>query len=206
MASKTEIGNRALSKLGEGRVSNIDTDNIKAAKVIRFMWDIIRDALLAEYPWSFALTRTQLPSDADAPAWGYNNKYTLPPDYLALVEIKGNPDYRLESDAASGGIRILTNESAPLYILYIRRVTNTGEFDPLFVEAFATRLAFEGCEEITQSNTKKQLLAEEYQTSIKRAYANNAIQSPPQQLQTDQWVLARENSVYYDEIDYNASA
>ncbi len=204
MASKTEIGNRALSKLGQPRISNIDTDDTKPAKVIRYMWNIVRDAMLAKYPWSFALTRTQLAKDSVSPSWGYSNQYTLPTDYLALIEIKGNPDYRLES--YNGGLRILTNEGSPLYILYIRRVENTGEFDPMFVEAFATRMAFEGCEEMTQSNTKKQILAEELKESIMAAYANNAIQTLPQELQGDAWIASRESSVVYDDIDYNVSA
>lgn len=205
MASKTDIGNRAVSKLGGERFSNIDTDNTKPAKVIRAMWDIIRDALLCEYPWSFALTRTQLAKDTASPSWGYNNQFTLPSDFLALVEIKGNPDYRMES-ASTGGNRIVTNEGSPLFILYIRRVVNTAEFDPLFLESFATRLAYEGCEELTQSNTKKQILGNEFKESIRRAYVNNSIQNPPQELRQDEWLLSRESSIYYEEIDYNGSS
>lgn len=195
MASKTAIANRALSKLGEARVSNIDTDNNKPAKVIRFMYDIVRDAMLTAYPWNFAIKRVQIAADSDAPAWGYNKQYTLPTDFLALLEIRGNPEYRLE-----GGF-ILTNEGAPLYIKYIARIENSGLFDPLFVEAFATRMAFEGCEEITQSNTKKEALLRDYEMIVRQAYASNAIQSQPQDLEPDTWLLARESTV--DDIDYN---
>ena len=195
MASKTAIANRALSKLGEARVSNIDTDNNKPAKVIRFMYDIVRDAMLTAYPWNFAIKRVQIAADADTPAWGYNKQYTLPTDFLALLEIRGNPEYRLE-----GGF-ILTNEGAPIYIKYIARIENSGLFDPLFVEAFATRMAFEGCEEITQSNTKKEALLRDYDMIVKQAYASNAIQSQPQELEPDTWLLARESNS--DDIDYN---
>lgn len=195
MASKTAIANRALSKLGEARVSNIDTDNNKPAKVIRFMYDIVRDAMLTAYPWNFAIKRVQIAADSDTPAWGYNKQYTLPTDFLALLEIRGNPEYRLE-----GGF-ILTNEGAPLYIKYIARIENSGLFDPLFVEAFATRMAFEGCEEITQSNTKKEALLRDYEMIVRQAYASNAIQSQPQDLEPDTWLLARESTV--DDIDYN---
>lgn len=195
MASKTDISNRALSKLGEQRVSNVDTDDIKAAKVIRHMWDIIRDAMLTAYPWNFAIERTQLAKDGTSPAWGYDNRFQVPSDFLALLEIKNTPDYRIE-----GGY-ILTDEGSPLYIRYIKRVTDTGSFDPLFVEALATRLAFEACEELTQSNTKKQILASELNQNIKEAYASDAIQDPPQYLQIDSWITAREEG--FDDIDYS---
>lgn len=196
MASKTEIANRALSKVGEQRVSNIDTDNIKAAKVIRYMWDIVRDKLLTSHPWNFAIERTELAADGTAPAWGYNKRFQIPSDFLALLEIKSNPDYKLE------GRYILTNASAPLKIRYIKRITNTGDFDPMFTEALAADLAVEACEELTQSNTKKQILMKEREDHIKQAYANDAIQDPPQYLQADTWILSREDS-YYDDIDYN---
>lgn len=195
MTSKTQIANRALSKLGEPRVSNIDTVDTKAANTIRFMYDEVRDAMLTSYPWNFSMTRTQLAKDATAPAWGYNNRFQVPSDFLALYKINNDPDYRIEKGY------ILTDEGAPLKILYIAQITNSGEYDPLFVEAFATRLAYEACEQITQSNTKKQLLGQELQSVIKEAYASDAIQDPPQKLKDDEWLLARESNT--DEIDYN---
>ncbi len=196
MASKTDISNRALSKLGETRVANVDTDDTKKAKVIRFMWDIVRDSLITAYPWNFAIKRTQLAIDGSSPSWGFANQYTLPVDFLALLEIQNNPNYRIE-----GGF-IVTDEGTPIKIRYISRVTDTGNFDPLFIDAFATRLAFEGCEEITQSNTKKQILAQEFQVNIAEAYASDAIQDPALILPTDEWLLSRETTLN-DDINYN---
>lgn len=200
MASKTDICNRGLSKLGIPRVSNVETADTKAARVMRYNYDTLRDALLTEYPWNFALKRGRIAANATAPSWGFNKAYTLPSDFLALIEIKNNPDYRVETDA-DGDIAILTNEGSPLYILYISRVTDTGRFDPLFIEAFASRLALEGSEELTESNTKKQILFQEYQQSITRAYASDAIQDPAQNRRESEWVLSRWGAS--DDIDYN---
>jgi len=202
MASKTDIVNRAFSKLGQTRVSNIDNDTTANAIAMKDMYEIIRDDMLTAYPWNFAVTRTQLAKDATVPAWGYDNRYTLPSDFLALLEIKDNPQYTLETDKTSGGRYILTDAGSPIYIKYIKRVTNTGEFDPLFVEAFATRLAYEGCEFITQSNTKKDLLFRDLQVSIERAYASDAIQETPVFRQEDSWIVIRNQDS--DDIDYNA--
>lgn len=205
MSSKTDIANRALSKVGEQRVSNVDTQDIKAAKVIRFMWDSVLDAALAAFPWNFAVTRIQIAQDAAAPVWGYTKQYLLPSDFLTLLEIQNNPDYRLEIDQVTGSKYILTNTSSPLFIRYIRRVIDTGAFDPLFVEYFATRLAFESVEELTQSNTKKQILAEELRQNIIVAYASDSIQDPPVKLQADEWLIAREQSVVFNDIDFNTT-
>lgn len=200
MTSKTQIANRALSKLGEPRISNIDTVDTKAANTMRFMYDEVRDALLTSYPWNFAMKRVQLAKDATAPSWGYSNRFRVPSDFLSLYKIKNDPDYRIERKY------ILTDEGAPLKILYIARIENSGEFDPLFVEAFASRLAYEGCEQITQSNTKKQLLGQEFREMIKEAYASDAIQDPPQRIQDDTWLLARESSIDDDPINYDVTS
>lgn len=183
-------------------MSNIDTTDTKAARVMRYNYDIIHEALLAEYPWNFALARAQLAAHATAPSWGFNKAYTLPSDFLSLIEIKNNPDYRIENDD-DGDLAILTDEGSPIYILYVMKVSDTGRFDTMYVEALAARLAVEGSEELTESNTKKQILLQEYEMIVKKAFANDAIQDPPQELQDDAWVLSRWD-YYSDEIDYNA--
>lgn len=196
MASKTDIANRALSKVGESRVSNIETDTTAKAQTINSMFDSIRDALLTSYPWNFTITRTQLAASGTTPSWEFQNDYPLPTDFLALLEIQNSPVYRLE------GKSIVTDAGSPIFIRYIRQVTNTGDFDALFVEAFATRLAFESVEKITQSNTKKRILGQEFQANIAEAYASDSIQETPQKLPVDDWLLSRQNRLP-DDIDFS---
>jgi hypothetical protein len=185
MASRTSISNRGLSKLGQPRVSNVATTDTKAARVMNEMYDSVRDAVLAAYPWNFAGKRATLAPDADAPDWGWNYAYTMPSDFLALNSIKNNPDYEFE------GGKILTNEGPVLYIKYTSQVTDEGSFSALFSEVFATRLSFEGCEEITQSNTKKATLGQEYKDHLEQAYQVDAKENPIEDEEDDDWVLAR---------------
>lgn len=203
MASKTQIATRALAKLGQPRVSNIDTDDSKSARVIRDMYDSVLAALLSEYPWSFALRRKRLAKNAVAPDWGFANSYTLPSDFLSLLEVRNNPIYKIESDS-DGDLAILTNDGSPIYILYISLVTDTGSFGPLFAEAFAARLAMEACEQILESNTKKQILIQEYREIMGNAFVSDAIQDQPQELELDEWSMARTSSLY-NSINYNNS-
>jgi hypothetical protein len=149
------------------------------------MYDIVRDAILAAYPWNFAVKRAILAPDADAPAWGWDYAYTMPTDFLSLVRIEDNPDYEFE------GGKILTNEGTVLNIKYISQITDEGSFSATFVEAFATRLAFEACEEITQSNTKKSVLGQEYESILKQSYQVDAKENPVEDLEDDDWLIAR---------------
>ena len=164
------------------------------------MWDSVRDAFLQAYPWNFAIKRAQVAADGATATYAthgeYTKRYLLPSDFLSLLSIRNSPIYQLE------GQYILTNEGAPLKFRYISRITNTGEHDAMFTEAFASKLAFEAIEEFTASNTKKQVLAQQLEIDIKAAFASDAIQDQPQDIETDEWLLARESSVR-DDIDYN---
>lgn len=184
-SNKTTIGNRALAKLGEPRVSNFDSTNTLPARTINEMYVPVRDAMLQSYPWNFAIKLVQLAKDPTAPVWEYSNRFTLPADCLQVVAIKNDPDYRVRAGY------IHTDAAAPLYIRYIRRVESEGDFSPIFAEAFSSRLAYESAEVITQSNTKKEAAWRDFQDVIARAFATDAIEDPPVPLPEDEWLNAR---------------
>jgi hypothetical protein len=73
----------------------------------------------------------------------------------------------------------------------VRCVQDPSEYDALFVEALAARLAFESCETLTNSNTKKQALWEEYLAAMGAARRANAIERPALTLPDDSWLQAR---------------
>ena len=190
MASQTDIINRALSKLGEPRIANALTTDTKPARVMTGMWENVRDAMLQAYPWRFATIRTNLSADVATPEYGWSYQYSLPSDFLALLEIEDRPEYTIEG-ASDNSLKILTDVAAPLYIKYIRKITNTGQFHPLFNEALATKLAYEGCEEITDSNTKKEALLRDLSLAITQAYQADAIAAPFDEMPEDEWITAR---------------
>lgn len=199
MASSVEIANSALTKMGETRIMSL-TDNVKAAREINAVFDLRRDALLRAYNWNFAMKRAQLSALSDAPSWGYTYQYQLPSDCLRIVQVSefyvipGLSDYIAGTDSEPfriAGQTIETDFSAPLKVRYIRRVTNSGEFDVLFNEVLACDLAVNTCESITQSSTKKESLKEDRKEALQQAIRANAIELPPQVIQDDSWIMSR---------------
>jgi hypothetical protein len=85
----------------------------------------------------------------------------------------------------------VTDFGAPLSIRYVADITDEGVFDALFVTALAARIAFEVCEQITQSNQKKQIAASDYKEAIRDAAAVGAIEKPPAPIADDSWMVAR---------------
>jgi hypothetical protein len=188
MASAVEIANLALEKIGdEGEINSLDEDS-RAARAVNACFAAMRDAVLRAHPWDFARTRASLPELAEKPAgwWGTETLFQKPADFIRFVELDDERRYRLE------GSMILVHGPGPLNILYIRRVEDTGRFDPLFVEALAARIAMQVAKKITGSDSAKARAEEEYIAQLRTAKAVNGIEDAPQDMPADDWVLARE--------------
>lgn len=196
MASAVSICNNALVKVGATRIIAL-SDDTKQARTLAAIFDVKRDAELAANPWTFAIKRALLPASSTPPAFGWSFAYPLPADYLALVEVGqdwafygGDADvFTIETDA-NGSLAILTDQAAPLQVRYISRVTNAGLFPPLFVEAFACRLAAEICEDLTQSTSKREAAWAERKQALREARRVNAIEQPPRANPPNSWERA----------------
>lgn len=189
MASSVQICNQALAKLGAQRITDL-LDDTRNARVLNAIYDIKRDAELAAHPWTFAITRAQIPASSTAPSFGWLRRFPLPSDCLRLVEVgEAGADYDPAGFEVEGGA-ILTDNGSPLKIRYVQRVTNSGLYPPLFVESFACRLAGEVAEELTQNLSKRDAAWAERRQAIAEARRTNAIERPPQRSQPTSWERA----------------
>src|SRR5574343_114748 len=199
MASDIEIANRAITKLGGERISTFD-DGTTESRAVKSMYDIARRDLLRRAVWNFAKKRKTLAAVVVATTdWNYQYQYQLPDDFIRLIQVN---DYseplgfslsRTENDAPYQleGKRIFTNYPAPLKIRYIGDITDPTFFFLIFVEAYACRLAYECCETVTQSNTKKEALARELKMLLIEAMKMNQIENPAEAIHDDSWLLSR---------------
>ncbi len=171
--------------MGYGAITSL-SDGSKAANLADRTWPIVRDHVLRDHPWNFAVSRTTLAPLATAPDWGFTYQHELPTDLLRLLEVLGLSagEYQVE------GSKILADDDV-LYVRYIRQITDPNEYDAAFVNAVSTRLAFEMSESLTQSNPKKNGLWDEYVEVINRAKLIDAVENPPSTFEEDSWVEAR---------------
>jgi hypothetical protein len=184
--SNVTIANRALQKLGAKRISSLTQDHPNA-RSMNAAFERVRDGELRRYDWSFAIARASIAADASGPTWGDWNRYTLPNDFLRLLrddESGANVDWKIE------GLYILTADDAPLEIRYIARIEDPAYYDPLFIEAFAGRLALECAKEITDSTGDKESIKEDYKADIAEARRLGAIEKGAQEFPEDEWHAA----------------
>lgn len=209
--SRTAIANLALSKLGETRITDLDDTSTtnKGREAMAFRFDHIRDLILQQYPWRFAMALASLPADADAPPFGYDHQYQLPSDCIRLVNLAdwwvnydeigvtlrdgrlsaGTDDY--ETPFQIYGQKLHTDEDAPLKIRYIKQITDTGLFPSVFSEVLACALAADAAEEITQSQRKQNNAVQMFEKAIKMARMVDALQMPPRRKRQGNLMMSR---------------
>ncbi len=185
MAADIDIINAALSKLGEQPLLAV-SDPSPPGRLANRTYADIRDALLRELPWNFAMKRDALAADAAAPSWGYDRQFVLPGDCLRLVQIDndGDEDWRNE------GGKIVTDMVAPLNIRYVARVAE-GLMDATFREALAARLAMEWAEPLSQTTTLTDAMATLYKNKLQVARAADGQVDRQQAITADDFITAR---------------
>lgn len=190
--SEVSICNLALSLLGEVSITSLG-DDTKQARECQRIYAITRDQELRAHNWNFSIKRTDLAADPDEAAWGYQHRYQLPDDCLKTIQVDGTQNWRVEAGnfADSGKTFILTDLSAPIYILYVSRITDPALFDVSFVEALSVSLAFKLALPLTQSNTISQEARDVRRTALAQAKAVNSIESGPRSFRESSWLLAR---------------
>jgi hypothetical protein len=187
--TEIDVINRALILLGDRQITS-RTENTERARIMNALFDGIRDKILRECPWNFATEQLSLAADISDPLYGFGNRYAYPSDFLYMIEIQNDEDYTLQ------GNYIHANSSTglvggALYIEYVKRVTDMSQADSLFVESLSLKLAHDACENITQSNTKKEQLLRDYENSISMAKRLNGQEKPSKAFVEDAWISVR---------------
>lgn len=189
MPSTVDICNRALQKLGARRIVSLSEESVNA-RACAIAYEPILHAELTDHPWNCAVKRAELAADETGPLFGRANSFQLPSDYLRLLDpdpLDNMPDIDFQIE----GRKIVTDWADPIRIRYIYKITDPNEMDALLIEALVAKIAFELCEELTQSNTKKEGLREDYKEIIRRAKKTNAMLRIPQEPVVSSWLWAR---------------
>ena len=187
MADKTKIANLALTMLAAENIMDINEASESASK-IRTVYDSVRNAVFAEHPWNFCSKDVQLGALTSKPLIGFSYEYTLPVDLVRLNTVYDSVGNVLESNQYRvTNNNILQCNTVPVIINYNFIVTDETKFPPLFVQAFAARLAFELCYSITGSRTLQADLWELYiqKSLISKHY--NAVENNKQTIKENQY-------------------
>ena len=197
--SQVYIANRALQKCGSSARISALTDNSKEAKAIRACYLSLKEAELRVNEWLFAIKRasvdrTDFGQDDDgndiAATFNRQNAYNLPDDFLRMAPEDPKQKHSGNDWLIEGRV-IYTDDDGPLKFRYVSNNVGEEMWDAMFGEVLAARIAFEICEEIAQSTTKKDDIKADYGVQLQTARGANAIASQPVEQDVDEWELVR---------------
>ncbi|MCK5235582.1 MAG: hypothetical protein KAR06_01240 [Deltaproteobacteria bacterium] len=138
--SKTEIANMAAAEVGDGVITNIDTDTSPVAQKARLFWNQARDEILELHDWNSARARAELTQDTTAPENEYDYRYAVPADCIKVRRVIASESSFQEPTWEADQDFIVTNASA-IEIVYTKREEVTTLYSPLLVKAIAINLA-----------------------------------------------------------------
>lgn len=169
MASKVEICNIALQRIGQRPIQSVD-ENSNEAYTCRTFYDQARLSSLRSHPWNFALKSQLLALLEDAEDdWTY--AYQLPSDCLRAVKIVISAGLDPAAFEVRGAMLLTDQEDAKLQ--YVYNLEDPSLFSPEFTEALTYRLASDIAVPITGRVDYMQSMMQGFMTSAAKAGASD---------------------------------
>lgn len=183
--SEVALCNRALAAIGAGNEIIYLTEDTPEAEVCRLFYSDLRDAVLRDGNWGFAIKRAELNvTNAQAPAFGFDYAYQMPNDFMRMLEVYNSfnqPVYEPDMWSIEQG-EFLSNDEAPIRIRYVSRVTDVTMYPQDFQEAVIYRLASEICEALENNSSLRAELVAMYEKRLLDAKHNGSIERAPNRL------------------------
>ncbi len=189
MASDVDIANVGLSKIG-GKAITAFAEETVSGRLVNLTYNGLRDAVLRDHFWNFAMRRASLAASTTSPEWGFSNAFDLPSEPNYCLRVK-NVNNAFDDQWKVEGRQIVTDLSAPLQILYIQRVTDSEQFDSLFVETLAQFCAAEWAEKLTSSTTLRTQMTQLYSAKLQQARSMDGQEGTTDDLEASEWINAR---------------
>lgn len=175
--SEVAIANMAATTLDDIHLNSLDDDETPLARFISSEFGFARDEFLRSHIWACAKTRKKLPRLTQAPDFGYDYQYRLPTDCLRVIppRVDGAQNGALIPFAKEGNL-LLTDYPAPLCLVYIKRIVNPVEFDPLCARALGQYIAVLAAQRVTGKESYYEKATRLFQNAMATATQVNALE------------------------------
>lgn len=206
MTSEIEICNLALTRIGTGTIVSFE-QNAKAASLCNLHYPRSRNACLRAHPWNFAIKKANLAASATAPTFEFERKFSLPTDCLRVIRTNweasgsvGTAIYGFPGENGYAGEtvpyringRFLETNATEAMIEYVAEITDTNQFDELFVDLLAQRIAAEICMALTDNASATKQMWDIYAVKLAEARLTDAMEGTPREVvDLSGWIAAR---------------
>lgn len=207
--STVSICNQALGWLGADTITSL-TDPTREAQLCNDNFDELRDAVLLEREWTFAVRRLVLTPLVASPAYGYENQFLLPTDVLRALNIptslgtfgglpflaggagadadQGLEDWRVEN-TVDGNVIVANVERIRVRVIW--RVVNEKLWSPMFTQALAARIAADLAMPLVNSRILQKDMWSLYEAKLTKAGTMDGMQGKTEVKRSDHLINVR---------------
>jgi hypothetical protein len=194
--SSVEVCNLSLDLLRHNQLmTSLETPETDEEALGSRWYDATRRSILRMFPWNFARKRATLPRSSTAPAFGYDDAYVLPGDYIAPVFLGDDPVDNVETDfLIENGLLLINNDgAASINFCYIYDIIDVVKFDPLFLMLLVAELAVVFGNSLTGLNKSMAGMEKIRDRWEVKARAKNGHENPPRIRNVSPLLLSRRN-------------
>ena len=184
--SEVSVCNQALIWLG-GNVITALTDGSAEAIACNAVYDPLRDAVLEDREWTFAVARIQPAALVATPVFGFDKQFQIPSNVIRVLQVSDATAGVIGSSATMQGrynkvewLRegdtIVANNVDAIYARVLTRITDVTKFSPAFVQALAARIAMDLAIPITGSRGLQSDMAALYGEKLRMAASTDGLQ------------------------------
>jgi hypothetical protein len=201
-----QVVNLGLQWIGKDPIASLDNPSGKVAERVAAAYAGLRDAVLEEGDWSFAISRLSLNKDAAPPSFGFTARFVLPANVLRVISAEEPAGSAGVIDAfaaslygASNGLEwqkegrhIVANTSAAtLNIRAVVQVVDSALWSPGFCQALAARIAAEFAVPMTENRSLQADMWKLYSLKLGEARLQDGRQGRSERLRANKLALRR---------------
>ena len=211
--SEVQICNQALSWLGGDLIISLNDDTTEA-KLCKANYVPLRDAVLEEREWTFAVKRVELAQLSEQPLYGFDRKFQIPPETLRVLQVSRFGEDVTSANVSNTGVRsssrdgtgigretriewlregetVVANDAERISARILVRIADTTKFSAAFDQALAARIAMDIALPLTNSRQMQQDMASMYGEKIRLAAASDGIQGRSYNVRSDSLTIVR---------------
>jgi hypothetical protein len=193
MVSSTSICNQAMSWLSVDPIISLEDDS-NTAQWCRLNYPFLRDAVLEERNWTFATDRATS-TVADKDAWGDMYVHPIPISWQSVYRVYRTVNNGPQNNQTSTGWRMeggnVLSYDETVYMWGMIRLTDTGAFSSLFVQALAARIAADACVPFTENRELQRDLWNLYGVKLAEASTRDGQQGANEVIVSDSLTRVR---------------
>lgn len=212
-SSEVAICNIALGWLGGDLIISLDDPTVEA-KLCKVNYVPLRDAVLEEREWTFAIKRIEPATLAGAPLYGFDRAFQIPAEVIRVLQVTragedvqggsvSNTGIRSSSRGGTGigretriewlreGGTIVASDAERIFARVLVRIIDTNKFSPAFDQALAARLAMDLAIPLTNSEKMQTSMARMYGEKMSLAAASDGLQGRSYNTRSDALTVVR---------------